>query len=97
MARGLSSWRTAEARSRYLKLYDRVVERRWPVWHEEIDVATTFGTTRVRRSGDAGGTCVVMLHPTAGSSAGWYPVISAMSAGHTVYTPDKLFGTLENG
>ncbi len=31
-----------------------------------------------------------MLHPTAGSSAGWYPVITALSAQRTVYTPDTI-------
>ena len=86
----MSTWRSPESRARYLALYDRTVERRWPVAKDEIDVATTFGTTRVRRSGDAGGLPIVMLHPTTGSSAGWYPVVAAMSADRTVFTPDTI-------
>ena len=86
----VSTWRSPEAKTRYLALYDRTVESSWPVAKEEIDVATTLGVTRVRRSGDAGGTPVVMLHPTTGSSAGWYPVIAAMSATRTVFTPDTV-------
>lgn len=85
-----SSWRTPEARHRYLELYDRTVEQHWPVPHQELDIATSAGTTRVRRSGDAPGTPLVMLHPTAGSSAGWYPVMAALSAQRTVYTPDTI-------
>jgi pimeloyl-ACP methyl ester carboxylesterase len=85
-----SSWRTPEARHRYLELYDRTVDQHWPVSHQEIDVATTAGITRVRRSGDAPATPLVMLHPTAGSSAGWYPVMAALSAQRTVYTPDTI-------
>lgn len=87
---GVSTWRSPDARARYLDLYDRTVERCWPVPREEVDVATTYGTTRVRRSGDATRTPLVMLHPTTGSSAGWYPVIGTMCAGRTVLTPDTV-------
>ena len=90
MVSRMSSWRTPEAEHRYLELYDRTIDQNWPVPHRDVDIATTWGLTRVRRSGAGTGIPLVMLHPTAGSSAGWYPVMAALSSQRTVYTPDTI-------
>jgi pimeloyl-ACP methyl ester carboxylesterase len=90
VAGGLSEFRSPEDAARYQEMYDDFVARSWPVPHEELDVLTRFGTTRVRRSGAATGPPLVMIHPTTGSSAGWSPVIAPLCARHTVYTPDTI-------
>lgn len=90
MADRIGGFRTPEAAARYYERYDDMVARLWPVAHEELEVATRFGATHVRRSGPAHGTPLVLLHPTTGSSAGWYPLIAALSERRPVYTPDTV-------
>ena len=86
----VSTFRTPEDAERFVTRYDEVVGSRWPVAHEELDVSTRFGQTRVRRSGAGSGVPLVMLHPTTGSSAGWYPVIELFCRDRIVYTPDTM-------
>lgn len=83
-------FRNPEGAERFLTRYDAVVGSRWPVAHEELDLPTRFGPTRVRRSGAGSGVPLVMLHPTTGSSAGWYPVIGLFCRDRVVYTPDTM-------
>lgn len=90
MPERLSSFRTPEDAERFLAQYDEIVAREWPVAHEELDVPTTFGRTRVRRSGEGPGVPLVMVHPTTGSSAGWYPVIESFCRDRVAYTPDTM-------
>ena len=86
----ISAFRTMEGAERFLTRYDEVVGSRWPIAHEELDLPTRFGQTRVRRSGAGSGVPLVMLHPTTGSSAGWYPVIELFCRDRVVYTPDTM-------
>lgn len=86
----ISTFRTPEDAARFHARYDEIVAREWPVAHEELDVPTRFGQTRVRRSGEGPGIPLVMLHPTTGSSAGWYPVIGLFGRDQVVYTPDTM-------
>lgn len=90
MADGISGFRTPEDAVRYFERYDDVAARLWPVAHVELDVHTRFGYTHVRRSGSQHGNPIVMIHPTAGSSVGWYPVVAQLCQNHTVYTPDTI-------
>lgn len=90
MGERIARFRTPEIATRYYELYDDMVERHWPVAHEELDIPTRFGVTHVRRSGPESGTPIVMIHSTSGSSAGWYPLIGALAARHPVYTPDTI-------
>lgn len=90
MATGIGGFRTDEQRVAYERVYDRILERQWPVPHEELDLATSFGTTRVRRSGGGEGTPLLMVHPTTGSSLGWYPLVERLCADRVVVTPDTI-------
>lgn len=90
MASRIGGFKTAQHRIDYEHVYDRVLERDWPVPHEELDLATSYGTTRVRRSGAGSRTPLLMLHPTTGSSLGWYPIIHHLCADRVVYTPDTI-------
>ena len=83
---------TPDAADRYYEMYDDIVARNWPVPCDEIDVPGRFGTTRVRRSGAKRRKPIVLLHPTAGSSADSAPPgdCSGLSERHPVYTPDTI-------
>ena len=90
MADKVSTFRTPRDAERFLARYDEIVADEWPVVHEDLDAPTRFGQTRVRRSGEGPGVPLVMVHPTAGSSVGWYPVIEPYCQGRVVYTPDTM-------
>ncbi|HSJ72608.1 MAG TPA: alpha/beta hydrolase [Acidimicrobiia bacterium] len=90
MADRIGGFRSAEDAARYFELYDDLVDRFWPVEHEELDVPTRFGSTHVRRSGTHGGAPLVLIHPTSGSSVGWHRLAAPLCERHTVYTPDTI-------
>ena len=90
MPKRMSRFRTPAAAATYYELYDELVARTWPVAHEELDVPTRFGTTRVRRSGPSDGTPIVLVHPTTGSSLGWATVVAPLCDRHPVFTPDTI-------
>lgn len=90
MATQVGEFRTEQQRLAYAQVYDRILERDWPLPHEELDLDTAFGTTRVRRSGAGDRTPLLMVHPTTGSSLGWYPIIQHLCADRVVYTPDTI-------
>ncbi|MGX1804469.1 alpha/beta fold hydrolase [Nocardia sp. NPDC055321] len=78
-----------EAEAVYLRAYDAVA-RQWPVESEEIDVRTSFGTTRVRRSGHGAGVPLLLLPGLAGNSLFWEPFVAELSRERTVYAMDVL-------
>ena len=90
MSKRLSGFRKPEAAIRYREFYDDFAARLWPVPHEELDVTTRFGSTHVRRSGAPQGAPLVLIHPTTGSSLGWYRFIAPLCEAHPVYTPDTI-------
>jgi len=92
MSKQLSGFRSPQDAERYFGIYDRLVEAHWPVAYEELDIGSTFGTTRVRVSGSGEAVPLVLLHPTTGSSVGWYPLIEALCEDRRVYTPDTIGG-----
>lgn len=93
MAGRVGGFKTPEDRAHYYELYDRFVERHWPVDRVELDVETDFGPTHVRRSGGGDGNALVLIHPTSGSSLGWHSFVGPLAKNHTVYTPDTI-GTI---
>jgi len=93
VGKGVSGFRSDERAARYLQLYDRTVEENWPVEHDELDLPSRFGITHVRVSGTGQGVPLLLVHPTTGSSAGWYPLIGTLCAAERrVYTPDTIGG-----
>jgi pimeloyl-ACP methyl ester carboxylesterase len=90
MAGRIGGFRTDQQRIEYEQVYDRILERDWPVPHEELDLDTTFGTTRVRRSGIGSRTPLLMVHPTTGSSLGWYPIVERLCVDRVGHTPDTI-------
>jgi pimeloyl-ACP methyl ester carboxylesterase len=90
VASRVGGFATDQQRVGYEQVYDRILERDWPVPHEDLDLATSFGATRVRRSEGGGRTPLLMVHPTTGSSLGWYPIIPLLCGDRAVYTPDTI-------
>lgn len=79
-------------RERYFAACDAAFALGAPVL-EELDVETSFATTRVHRHGPADGeaarrTPVVLLHGAGSCSAMWYTATPALSAERPVYAVD---------
>lgn len=86
----IGRFRTDAARDRFFDLYDRAVEELWPLPSEELDVETSFGTTRVRRSGEGDGCPLVLVHGNSGTSVGWYELVAPMAEDHVVLAVDVI-------
>jgi pimeloyl-ACP methyl ester carboxylesterase len=84
-------FRSAEARERYLSLYDRRAED-WPVPSETRMVRTSYGDTFVRISGPEAAPPLVLLHGVGGNSLQWMPNVEALSAHYRVYALDDIAG-----
>ena len=87
---GVGGFRSPEARARFLSVYDTLVEQTWPVPCEELDVATSYGSTHVRRSGPAAGAPLVLLHPGIVSSVIWSRLVEPLAEHHPVYALDTM-------
>lgn len=90
MAAKIAGFRSDEARERFLDLYDRAIEELWPVPSEELDVETSFGTTRVRRSGKGPGAPLVLVHGHAGTSVGWAPLVERLTEKRQILVIDVI-------
>ncbi|MFE6861285.1 alpha/beta fold hydrolase [Nocardia sp. NPDC057668] len=73
----------------YLRAYD-VAAGQWPVESEDIDVETSFGVTRVRRSGHGAGTPLLLLPGLMGNSLFWLPLVAELSRERVVYAMDVM-------
>ncbi len=93
MTARIGGFKTQDDARRYFEMYDRFVEKHWPVDRVERDVPTAFGPTHVGVSGAADEQPLVLIHPTSGSSLGWHSLIAPLAARHTVYAPDTV-GTI---
>ncbi|WP_328388690.1 alpha/beta fold hydrolase [Nocardia sp. NBC_00416] len=78
-----------EAKATFLRAYEAVAAK-WPVPSTNIDVETSFGTTRVRRSGDGPGAPLVLLPGIGGNGQVWYRFIEELARDRVVYTPDII-------
>ncbi|WP_433663868.1 alpha/beta fold hydrolase [Nocardia sp. CA-128927] len=78
-----------EAKATFLRVYDTAAAQ-WPVPSEDIDVETSFGTTRVRKSGAGAGAPIVLLPGIGGNGMVWYRFIRDLARDHVVYTPDVI-------
>ncbi|WP_378733941.1 alpha/beta fold hydrolase [Nocardia brasiliensis] len=79
----------AEAKATFLRIYDTVAAR-WPVPSTEVDVETSFGTTRVRKSGAGAGAPVMLLPGIGGNGLVWHRLIQDLARDRVVYTPDVI-------
>ncbi|WP_194837503.1 alpha/beta fold hydrolase [Nocardia sp. XZ_19_369] len=78
-----------EAQATYLRSYDAMAAR-WPVPSTELDIETSFGTTRVRKSGSGDGVPLLLLPGMSGNSLVWGPFIEDLARDRIVYTTDVM-------
>lgn len=91
MTNQVGTFRTPEDAAEFRRRYHDIVETYWPdIVREELDIPTRFGTTHVRRSGNAEAIPVVMIHPTMGASLSLAPFAATLAERHPVYTPDTI-------
>jgi len=83
-------FRSAEARERYLTLYDTRAKK-WPVASESRMVETSYGRTFVRISGPLGSPPMVLLHGIGGNSLQWKFNIEALSSRYRTYAVDNIY------
>ncbi len=83
-------FRSAEAKGRYLNLYDERAKN-WPVVSESKTVETSYGRTFVRISGPAGSPPLVLLHGIGSNSLQWIFNIEALSERHQTYAVDNIY------
>lgn len=83
-------FKSAQAKSEYLALYDKRVNR-WPVDSEELTIKTTQGETFVRVSGSKNCKPLILLHGAGGNALQWIPNIKTLSKHYRVYAIDIMF------
>ncbi|WP_230686580.1 alpha/beta fold hydrolase [Catellatospora vulcania] len=96
----ISTFTSDNARMKFLAVYTRAFDRLWPADHRSLDIPTSFGNTRVYRSGRSDGVPFVLLPGAGGNALGWHrhvarwgqvrPVIAIDPVGEPGHsTPDK--------
>ena len=90
MAAKIAGFKSTAGEERFIALYERAVDELWPIAAEELDVATRFGSTHVRRSGGGDGVPLVMLPGNSGTSVGWYSTVEAFADRRTVVAVDTI-------
>jgi pimeloyl-ACP methyl ester carboxylesterase len=78
-----------ETKATFLRAYDAAAAK-WPVPSTNIDVETSFGTTRVRKSGNGEGAPIVLLPGIGGNGQVWFRFIEDLARDRVVYTPDVI-------
>jgi pimeloyl-ACP methyl ester carboxylesterase len=85
----LGRFKNERSREAFLGYYD-AVRRQWPVPAEELDVATSFGPTHVRRSGDRDGPPIVLVPGSLGTSLSWSRLVEPLAHRHLVLAVDTI-------
>jgi pimeloyl-ACP methyl ester carboxylesterase len=75
--------------SRFFAKYDAVLDR-WPLPATELDIVTSFGSTRVRRCGRDGGPPLVLLPGANLTSLSWRSNVAALGEEYALYLVDTL-------
>src|SRR5690606_2391521 len=78
-----------KARVAFLRAHDAVAAR-WPVPATDLEIATSFGTTRVRRSGTVPGVPLLLLPGIGGNALFWEPFIEELARDRVVYASDVM-------
>lgn len=87
--RGIGKFKSPEDRAAYAELYDAAM-RQGPPPDKQLDIETTFGTTRVYRYGHVDKRPIVLLPGLAGTAACWATLVADLSREHPVYTVDTM-------
>jgi pimeloyl-ACP methyl ester carboxylesterase len=86
---GIGHFRSDEARTSYLAVYDRALSE-WTTAPTGRQVETPAGETYVQLLGAPAGSPIVLLHAIAVSSPMWFRSIDALAERHPVYAIDTI-------
>jgi pimeloyl-ACP methyl ester carboxylesterase len=84
-----SIYTSLRAQTACMSVYERALAA-WPVPHEELDVPTRLGITRVIASGRDDAPPLVLLHGQWATATMWSSIIEQLSAGSRVYAVDQV-------
>jgi pimeloyl-ACP methyl ester carboxylesterase len=85
----VSVFTSPKARARFLTVYEDGLERSWPT-RVAVDVPTSFGSTRVYRSGQPDGIPVVLLPGAGGNALMWQRYVEPLGRSHPVIAIDPV-------
>jgi pimeloyl-ACP methyl ester carboxylesterase len=87
---GRTIYRSADANSQVLRLYDDYVAR-WPVAVDESDLPSRYGSVHVLSWGPPDGHPVLLLHAASMAATSWAPNAAALAdAGFRCHAPDHI-------
>ncbi|MEU8077802.1 alpha/beta hydrolase [Catellatospora citrea] len=86
----ISAFTSDKARTKFLAAYTRTLDRVWPADHRSIDVPTSFGTTRVFRTGRPDGVPFVLLPGAGGNALGWHRHVTRWGLARPVFAIDPV-------
>jgi pimeloyl-ACP methyl ester carboxylesterase len=84
-----SGFKTRKGEAAFRAAYDAVLKL-WAVPHEELDIATRFGSTHVIVCGPTNGPPLVLLHGYMATSTMWAPNIADFSKDYRIYAIDVM-------
>ncbi|MRH93074.1 alpha/beta fold hydrolase [Nocardia sp. SYP-A9097] len=79
----------AEAERTYQGIYEALAAQ-WPVPFTDLEIETSFGTTRVRKSGEGAGLPLLLLPGMFGNVLFWQPFIAELARDRVVYASDVI-------
>ncbi|MFC4374478.1 alpha/beta fold hydrolase [Nocardia halotolerans] len=85
----IGRFKNDKAREEYLRAY-RELEKQWPVPCTMLDIPTSFGTTKVRKSGAGEGVPMVLMHSLGGNSLMWSHMVEDFARERVVYAPEMI-------
>jgi pimeloyl-ACP methyl ester carboxylesterase len=86
----ISEFRNDQARDRFRAAYERTLAELWPGPRTTLDPSTTYGTTRVYRTGPRGGEPIVLLPGSGGNALMWHTYIDVLAEHHPVFAVDTI-------
>ncbi|MGW4919173.1 alpha/beta fold hydrolase [Streptomyces albidoflavus] len=86
----IGEFKSDKAAQRYRATYAYVLDQVWPGPRTDVDVSTSFGTTRVLRVGPASAEPIVLLPGAGGNSLMWHGYVEALAARRTVIAVDTV-------
>ncbi|MFI5530201.1 alpha/beta fold hydrolase [Kitasatospora sp. NPDC051853] len=86
----IGEFRNDRARTRFLTAYEQTLAELWPGPRTALDLPTTFGTTRVYRTGPQGGEPIVLLPGSGGNALMWHRYIDTLARHRPVIAVDTV-------
>ncbi len=86
----ISRFKNTQARDRFRTAYERTLAELWPGPRTALDLPTTFGTTRVYRTGPQRGEPIVLLPGSGGNALMWHRYIDVLARHHPVIAVDTV-------